>query len=147
MLLVPLLMFLCLLIAGRVIRTEDLLIQQRQQQAAADNQESDEAAVPEEDWVKWDVCTSLFDNKRSSSMQENLEYMYKNFGFYLPDSEYLVDVEGLLQYLGAKLQYGKVGWLWGWVLHLHDSTAVFLVGGYLHSGNQQQHISTLEASI
>lgn len=81
---------------------------QRQQPAVTEDQESDDAAVPEEDWVKWDPCVSLFDNKRSSSMQENLEYMYKHFGFYLPESEYLVDPEGLLQYLGAKLQYGKV---------------------------------------
>lgn len=82
---------------------------QRQQQVAADADEGSDEAVPaEEDWEKWDVCLSLFDNKRSSSMQENLEYMYKTFGFYLPDSEYLVNPEGLLRYLGAKLQYGKV---------------------------------------
>lgn len=41
-------------------------------------------------------------------MQANLEYMYKHFGFYLPDSEFLTDPEGLLKYLGAKLAYGKV---------------------------------------
>jgi hypothetical protein len=35
--------------------------------------------------------------------------MYKHFGFYLPDSEFLQDPEGLLKYLGAKLAYGKVG--------------------------------------
>jgi hypothetical protein len=34
--------------------------------------------------------------------------MYKHFGFYLPDSEFLHDPEGLLKYLGAKLTYGKV---------------------------------------
>lgn len=83
---------------------------QRQQQAVSEDHDSDEAFVPEEEWVKWDLCVSLFDNKRSSNMQENLEYMYKHFGFYLPDSEYLVEPEGLLQYLGAKLQYGKVIW-------------------------------------
>jgi pre-60S factor REI1 len=35
--------------------------------------------------------------------------MYKHFGFYLPDSEFLQDPEGLLKYLGAKVAYGKVG--------------------------------------
>jgi hypothetical protein len=34
--------------------------------------------------------------------------MYKHFGFYLPDSEFLQDPEGLLKYLGAKITYGKV---------------------------------------
>lgn len=50
-------------------------------------------------WEKWDVCRSLFDNNVSSSMEENLEYMWKKYGFYLPDSKYLKDPEGLLQYL------------------------------------------------
>lgn len=57
-------------------------------------------------WEEWDVRRSLFDNRSSSSMEENLDYMFKNFGFYLPDAEYLSDPEGLLKYLGAKLQYG-----------------------------------------
>lgn len=42
---------------------------------------------------------SLFDNRLSASMEENLEYMFKNFGFYFPDSQYLSDPEGLLKYL------------------------------------------------
>lgn len=33
------------------------------------------------------------------ALQANLEYMFKKFGFYLPDSEYLKDPEGLLKYL------------------------------------------------
>ncbi|EFJ43099.1 hypothetical protein VOLCADRAFT_96796 [Volvox carteri f. nagariensis] len=62
----------------------------------------------EEEWPEWDVCRSLFDNHMSESFQANLEYMFKKFGFYLPDSQYLVDPEGLLRYLGAKLQVGGV---------------------------------------
>jgi pre-60S factor REI1 len=44
----------------------------------------------------------------SGSMEENLQYMYKRFGFFLPDAEYLADPEGLIKYLGAKLSMGKV---------------------------------------
>lgn len=62
----------------------------------------------EGDWEEWDVRRSLFDNRMAASMEENLEYMFKQYGFYLPDAEYLVDPEGLLKYLGSKLQYGKV---------------------------------------
>ncbi len=35
----------------------------------------------------------------SSTFADNLEYMFKKYGFYLPDAEYLTDAEGLLQYL------------------------------------------------
>lgn len=41
-------------------------------------------------------------------MEDNLQYMYKKFGFFLPDAEYLADPEGLIKYLGAKLSVGKV---------------------------------------
>ena len=36
-------------------------------------------------------------------MDANLGYMWENFGFYLPDSEYLEDPEGLLKYLVRKM--------------------------------------------
>ena len=42
---------------------------------------------------------SLFDNHISPSFEANMEYMFKRFGFYFPDAEYLVDPEGLLRYL------------------------------------------------
>lgn len=61
-----------------------------------------------ESWEEWDVRCSLFDNHLSSSMEENLEYMWRKFGFYLPDGEFLTDPEGLLKYLGAKLQHGHI---------------------------------------
>ena len=48
---------------------------------------------------EWDVRRSLFDNHVSSSLEANLEYMWKHFGFYLPDAEYILDPEALVQYL------------------------------------------------
>lgn len=50
-------------------------------------------------WEEWDVCRSLFDNHVCKDMDANLTYMYKHFGFYLPDAEYLTNPEGLLKYL------------------------------------------------
>ncbi len=47
----------------------------------------------------WDVCRSFFDNHMSSTMEDNLEDMWKRFGFYFPDAEALRDPEGLLRYL------------------------------------------------
>ncbi|KAK9914964.1 hypothetical protein WJX75_002998 [Coccomyxa subellipsoidea] len=57
---------------------------------------------------EWDVRRSLFDGHVSRSMEENLEYMWKKFGFYFPEADLLTDPEGLLKYLGAKMQYGRV---------------------------------------
>jgi C2H2 type zinc-finger (2 copies) len=50
-------------------------------------------------WEEWDVRASLFDGHVSPSFAANLEYMYKKYGFYFPDAEYLADPEGLLKYL------------------------------------------------
>lgn len=77
---------------------------------AAAEEGDDEEQEQEEggEWQEWDPRVSFFDNKVSSSMEDNLQYMYKKFGFFLPDAEYLADPEGLIKYLGAKLSYGKV---------------------------------------
>lgn len=57
---------------------------------------------------EWDIRVSLFDGYKSESMEENLEYMFQNFGFFFPHSEFLTDAEGLMQYLGAKLSQGRI---------------------------------------
>jgi len=59
---------------------------------------SDEASSAQ-DVEEWDLKRSFFDNHMSSSMEANLEYMFKHFGFYLPDAEYLSDPAGLIKYL------------------------------------------------
>ncbi|GLC35863.1 hypothetical protein PLESTM_000376600 [Pleodorina starrii] len=76
--------------------------------AGVADQDASMAGADGREWPEWDVRRSLFDNHMSDSFQANLEYMFKRFGFYLPDSEYLTDPEGLLKYLGAKLQVGGV---------------------------------------
>lgn len=53
----------------------------------------------EEDSEAWDLCMSLFDNVMSESFEANVEYMFKKFGFFFPNSEFLIDAKGLLQYL------------------------------------------------
>eukprot|EP00873_Tetraselmis_striata_P002453 jgi/Tetstr1/422717/TSEL_013514.t1 len=56
----------------------------------------------------WDPRRSLFDNHMSASLEDNLAYMWKNYGFYLPDSDSLADPAGLVAYLGLKLTEGRV---------------------------------------
>lgn len=48
----------------------------------------------------------LFCSTASSSVEENLEHMSTSHSFFVPDLEYLVDVEGLLTYLGEKVGCG-----------------------------------------
>ena len=74
--------------------TSRALLQFRASAGACVDDEADE-----EEWDIWDVQRSLFDNHMSPSFEANMEYMFKKFGFYFPDAEFLVDPEGLLQYL------------------------------------------------
>jgi len=66
------------------------------------------ASEDEEDFEPWDPCVSLFDNHKSKNVEDNIEYMWKNFGFSIPDVEYLADPEGLIVYLGAKVGQGFI---------------------------------------
>ncbi|CAL5221753.1 g4005 [Coccomyxa viridis] len=77
--------------------------------AAAARGDNDASTLQmEDDLEEWDVRRSLFDDHTLQSMQANLEYMWKKFGFYFPEADLLADPEGLLKYLGAKLQHGHI---------------------------------------
>lgn len=49
-----------------------------------------------------------FDSSMHPSMEECFEYMRKKYSFVIPDREYLVDIQGLAQYLGDKLFEGHI---------------------------------------
>jgi len=51
--------------------------------------------------------TCLFCPTTSKSFDENLEHMAVIHGFFVPDSNYCCDVEGLVKYLGAKIGCGN----------------------------------------
>ena len=48
----------------------------------------------------------LFDQHKSKSLKENVHYMQQKYGFFLPDKEYCVDLEGLLGYCHEKIKLG-----------------------------------------
>ena len=50
----------------------------------------------------------LFCPTRSDSIASNLTHMSITHGFFIPDAEYLVDLSGLLAYLGEKIAVGNV---------------------------------------
>ncbi|EMG47767.1 putative zinc finger protein [Candida maltosa Xu316] len=45
-------------------------------------------------------------NHTFETIDENIEHMFKTHGLYIPESKYLVDKEGLLEYLGEKIGFG-----------------------------------------
>ena len=71
-------------------------------------EEEDDEEIEEVDSDEWedepiDVTECLFSGYQSSSMEKNLKYMSVHHSFFLPDAEYITDLEGLLRYLGAKV--------------------------------------------
>ncbi|XP_028967691.1 zinc finger protein 622 [Galendromus occidentalis] len=59
-----------------------------------------------EDCIPIHVC--LFCNRKSVDSEGNLEHMAKAHSFFIPDPDYLEDLEGLLKYLGYKVGALKV---------------------------------------
>jgi len=53
-----------------------------------------------------DPCQSLFDNHVSPTPEANLGRMSQKYGFFVPDAEYLTDLEGLLGYCHEKIKLG-----------------------------------------
>ncbi|KAI3406389.2 REI1 [Candida oxycetoniae] len=41
-----------------------------------------------------------------STVDENVEHMFKQHGLYIPEATYLIDKEGLIEYLGEKIGFG-----------------------------------------
>lgn len=80
----------------------------RQQPARGPEDEVDEEEEEEEEEeaiVAEALATdSIFDSKRFESVAESLEYMRNTYSFYLPEVEYLVDVEGCVLHLCQKVK-------------------------------------------
>ncbi|XP_078321100.1 cytoplasmic 60S subunit biogenesis factor ZNF622-like [Crassostrea virginica] len=70
----------------------------------------DEEDEDEEDWegegLGLEEC--LFCSSISSSLENNLNHMSVKHGFFLPDADYLTDVEGMMTYLGEKVGEGHM---------------------------------------
>jgi pre-60S factor REI1 len=77
--------------------------------AASGNEENEaEDEEEKEEQIEIDPCQSLFDRHVSASAQENADYLYQTYGFFIPDREFLTDLEGLLGYCQEKIQIGHV---------------------------------------
>lgn len=52
------------------------------------------------------IDTCLFCGKKSSSFKSNINHMESDHGFFIPEEQYLIDQEGLIEYLGFKVGAG-----------------------------------------
>ncbi|KAF8931351.1 C2H2 type zinc-finger-domain-containing protein [Dissophora ornata] len=50
----------------------------------------------------------LFCTEKAETFESNIEHMTKAHGFFIPDIEYLVNLEGLIKYLGEKVSVGNI---------------------------------------
>mmetsp|Transcript_10053 Transcript_10053/g.10158 ORF Transcript_10053/g.10158 Transcript_10053/m.10158 type:complete len:349 (+) Transcript_10053:25-1071(+) len=51
---------------------------------------------------------SIFDNKEFPTTEDCIIHMKISNGFFIPDREYITDMNGLLQYLGEKVKLGGI---------------------------------------
>ncbi|KIJ18836.1 hypothetical protein PAXINDRAFT_127953 [Paxillus involutus ATCC 200175] len=57
---------------------------------------------------KLSPTSCLFCTHSSSCLEDNLTHMSTSHSFFIPDAEYLVDITGLITYLGEKIAVGNV---------------------------------------
>ncbi|KAG5646315.1 hypothetical protein DXG03_003912 [Asterophora parasitica] len=50
----------------------------------------------------------LFCAHESTTLEENLTHMSQSHSFFIPDADYLIDISGLVTYLGEKIAVGNV---------------------------------------
>jgi len=54
------------------------------------------------------IAKCLFCSSSSTTLEDNLTHMSQSHGFFIPDAEYLVDLPGLITYLGEKIAVNNV---------------------------------------
>jgi pre-60S factor REI1 len=67
----------------------------------------EETEVEQEEPPEINPKQSLFDKHISEDVKTNVEYMYKKYGFFVPDQEFLIDQEGLIGYCAEKIKVGQ----------------------------------------
>lgn len=64
-----------------------------------EEEEDDEESAEEE----FSASRCLFCNNNSADLQSNVEHMFKGHGMFIPEKDYLIDLEGLIHYLYRKI--------------------------------------------
>ncbi|CAH1789401.1 unnamed protein product [Owenia fusiformis] len=88
--------------AGQRSRTDNVR-EEKDMDVGGSDADSDEW---EEEMLGLEEC--LFCSYVSASLENNIKHMTERHSFFIPDAEYLTDLEGLIVYLGEKVGVGKV---------------------------------------
>ena len=80
--------------------TSEVVVEDAEDEEDEEIEEEDEVALP----TGSNYC--IFDNKSFDNVDDNIAYMLNNYGFFLPEQEFLVDKEGLIEYLNEKVKLG-----------------------------------------
>jgi len=90
-------------------------VQKVEAQVVDDVDNDDDMEVEEVDSDEWDdeaevipITDCLFCSNHSANIDNNIRHMSEKHSFFLPDPEYIVDLVGLMEYLGAKVGQGHV---------------------------------------
>lgn len=64
----------------------------------------------DDDWDDNPIANNdcIFCTHHSESLEDNVKHMSVAHSFFIPDTEYIVDLEGLLMYLGEKVARGEL---------------------------------------
>ncbi|GES63766.1 C2H2 finger domain protein [Aspergillus terreus] len=81
-------------------QTEVSKVTEQMKNATIDEEDEDEE-VTDADGFSSSRC--LFCTEKSASLQDNTEHMFKTHGMFIPERDYLVDLEGLIHYLWRKI--------------------------------------------
>jgi len=76
----------------------------------------EEKELTEDEWIaqkvalahKFEETECLFCHLKSSDLTSNAKHMASEHGLFIPDIEYLVDLKGLILYLGEKIAIGNI---------------------------------------
>ena len=71
-----------------------------------EEEEEEEEEEVEGEALEITANMSIFDDKIFDTVDACIEYMASKFGFFIPDREFIVDLEGMLIYLGEKVKLG-----------------------------------------
>lgn len=95
---------------GSQRKTQQAIIEQSQDD---DEEEQIQVDSDAESYDSYDenilgIEECLFCSNISKSLEDNVKHMTSNHGFFLPDAEFIIDLEGLITYLGEKVGAGHI---------------------------------------
>ncbi|CRG84006.1 Pre-60S factor REI1 [Talaromyces islandicus] len=65
--------------------------------------EKEDEDMEEEDSAEYPTTRCLFCSDNAADVNSNVDHMFKTHGMFIPERDYLVDLDGLIRYLHAKI--------------------------------------------